>query len=183
ELFYEKKDRVLGLFQVKYAFTDWLDLQVRGSIDRTMESTENKIYNDTYFYKALGSNYVTGDYMRQSTNLDALLSLQRDLNEKFNLSAYVGASMQQGQSTSRTVDAQGLNIINFFDLINAKNPSTDNAFSQSPQVQSVYGSATLGYNDYLFLDVTARNDWSSALPRENWSYFYPSVGLTGIISE
>lgn len=183
ELFYEKKDRVLGLFQAKYAFTDWLDFQVRGSIDKTIEHTENRIYNDTYFFKGLGSNYLTGDYRRQSTNLDALLSLRRDLSEKFNLSAFIGGSLQQGQDYTLTVDANGLNKINFFDLVNARNPLTDDSFTRSPQVQSLYGSATLGYNDYLFVDVTARNDWSSALPQEAWSYFYPSIGLTGIISE
>jgi len=183
ELFYEKKDRVLGLFQVKYAFTEWLDFQVRGSIDKTIEHTDNRVYNDTYYFKGLGSTYLTGDYRRQSTNLDALLSLRRDLSEKFNLSAYIGGSLQQGQAYTLTVDANGLNKINFFDMMNAKNPLTDDSFTQDPQVQSLYGSATLGYNDYLFLDVTARNDWSSALPRDSWSYFYPSIGLTGIISE
>lgn len=183
ELFHEKKDRVLGLAQANYAFTDWLDLMVRASIDRTIEHTDNKIYNDNYYYKGVGSTYLTGDYRRQSTNVDMLLSLQRDLSEKFNLSAFLGGSLQQGQSYTLTVDANGLNKINFFDMINARNPLTDDALTLSPQVQSIYGSATLGYNDYLFLDVTARNDWSSALPRENWSYFYPSIGLTGIISE
>ncbi len=183
ELFYEKKDRVLGLFQAKYAFTDWLDFQVRGSIDKTMESTENEIYNDSYLFLDVGSNYVTGDYMRQSTNVDALLTLKRDLTETLNLSAFLGGSLQQGQASTRTVDARGLNIINFFDLINARNPLADNVFSQSPQVQSIYGQASLAYKDYLFLDATARNDWSSALPKESQSYFYPSVGLTGIISE
>lgn len=45
------------------------------------------------------------------------------------------------------------------------------------------GNATLGYKGYAYLDVTARNDWSSALPSTNWSYFYPSASLSGIISE
>ena len=183
ELFFETKDRVLGLFQAKYKFNDWLDFQVRGSIDKTIEKTENKIYNDNYFYLSVGSNYILGDYNRQSTNVDALLTMQRDLSDRFHLSAFLGGSLQQGKSSTVTADANGLNKINFFDLINAKAPLTDNSFTQSPQVQSLYASATLGYNDYLFLDITARNDWSSALPRESWSYFYPSIGLTGVISE
>src|SRR5690606_19844029 len=98
------------------------------------------------------------------------LTMQRDLSDRFHLSAFLGGSLQQGKSNTVTVDANGLNKINFFDLINARSPLTDNSFTQSPQVQSLYGSATLGYNDYLFLDITARNDWSSALPRESWSY-------------
>lgn len=182
EVFLERKDRVLGLFQVKYDFTDWLNLQVRGSIDKTLEDTEDMRYRDTYLW-SIGSNYLTANYMRQSTNLDALLSLNRTLSEKFKLVAFAGASMQQGKGYTLTIDANGLNKQNYFDMVNAKAPLPDNSHTLSPQVQSIYGSGTVGYNDYLFLDVTARNDWSSALPRENWSYFYPSVGLTGIISE
>ncbi|WP_257656384.1 SusC/RagA family TonB-linked outer membrane protein [Parapedobacter lycopersici] len=183
EIFHEKKDRVLGLFSARYRFNDWIDLLVRGSIDKTMEKTENKIYNDTYTTYGLGSNYITGDYSRQSTNVDALLSLQRDLTPSINLSANLGASLQQGSATSMSVDANGLNKQNYFFLVNARSPLTDNNFVQSPQVQSVYATATLSYNDYLFLDVTARNDWSSALPPGNQSYFYPSVGLSGILTD
>jgi hypothetical protein len=50
-------------------------------------------------------------------------------------------------------------------------------------VQSLYATTTLAYNNYLYLELTARNDWSSALPKENRSYFYPSVGLSAILSD
>lgn len=183
EIFTEDKNRVLGLFSVRYEFTDWLSLQGRASIDRTVENTEQSIYNDTYTTYGLGSNYIVGDYTRQSTNIDALLSLNRDLSDKINLSANLGGSIQQGSSESFTIDSRGLNKHNYFFLINAKDPQPTNNYYQEPQIQSVYGTATVSYNNYLFLDATARNDWSSALPKENQSYFYPSIGLTGIISE
>src|SRR5690606_9269376 len=102
ELFFENKDRVLGLFQAKYKFNDWLDFQVRGSIDKTIEKTENKIYNDNYLYLSVGSNYILGDYNRQSTNVDALLTMQRDLSDRFHLSAFLGGSLQQGKSNTVT---------------------------------------------------------------------------------
>ena len=183
EPYFEKKDRALGLFVAKYQFTDWMDFQVRGSIDKTMEKTDERYYNDTYTTYGLGSTMIVGDYMRQSTNVDALLSINRDLTKDLNLDIHAGGSMQQGNSTSMSVDANGMYKQNYFFLSNAKNPVTASSISLSPQVQSLYGMATLGYKDYLFLDVTARNDWSSALPKENWSYFYPSVGLSGIISD
>ena len=183
DIFFEKKDRVLGLFSARYEFNDWLNFQVRASIDKTLEKTDQKIYNDTYTTYGIGSTYLVNDYMRQNTNVDALLSFKRDLNKNINLSGNVGASLQQGSSTSLSVDARGLSKQNYFFLVNAKNPLTTNGYYQSPQVQSVYGTATLSYKDYLFLDATARNDWSSALPKDNQSYFYPSVGVTGIVSE
>jgi len=183
ELFFEKKDRVIGLFSARYEITDWMNVMVRGSIDKTMEKTDNKIYNDTYTTYGLGSNYIIGDYMRQNSNVDALLSINRNLSSSLNLNMNIGGAIQQGSSTSMSIDANGLNKHNYFFMVNAKSPLTDNSFSQSPQVQSVYGTATLSYKDYLFADVTARNDWSSALPPGSYSYFYPSIGLTGILSE
>lgn len=183
DLFFEKKDRVLGLFSAKYEFNDWLNLQVRGSIDKTLEKTDRKIYNDTYTTYGIGSTYVTEDFMRQSTNVDALLSFKRNLNKSFDLTGNLGGSIQQGSATSASVDARGLSKQNYFFMVNAKNPLALNGYSQSPQVQSLYGTGTLSYKDYLFLDVTARNDWSSALPKGNQSYFYPSVGVTGILTE
>lgn len=183
EPYFEKKDRALGLFVAKYQFTDWMDIQVRGSIDKTMEKTDERYYNDTYTTYGIGSTMIVNDYMRQSTNVDALLSINRDLTSDLNLDIHAGGSLQQGSATSISVNANGLFKQNYFFLSNAKNPTTSSSFSQSPQVQSLYGMATLGYKNSLFLDVTARNDWSSALPKENWSYFYPSVGLSGILSD
>lgn len=183
EPFVESKDRVLGLFQAKYQFTDWLDFMVRGSIDKTLEHVDERYYNDTYTTYGLGSTMIVTDYTRQSSNVDALLSFNRDLTPDLNLVIRAGGSVQQGKSTSQSVNANGLFKQNYFFLNNAKTPLLSSGYSLSPQVQSLYGMGTLSYKDYLFLDVTARNDWSSALPKENWSYFYPSIGLSGIISQ
>ncbi len=183
EPYFEKKDRVLGLFVAKYQFTDWMDFQVRGSIDRTMEKVDERYYDDTYTTYGLGSTMVLSDFMRQNTNVDALFSLNRDLTKDINLEFHAGGSVQQGSATSMSVNTNGLFKQNYFFLNNAKNPVTSSSLSKSPQVQSLYGLATFSYKNFLYLDVTARNDWSSALPKANWSYFYPSVGLSGIISD
>lgn len=183
DIFLEQKDRMIGLFSARYEFADWINLQVRGSFDKIMEKTERKVYNDTYTTYGLGSIYDVGDYMRQNSNVDALLTINRDFSEKFDLSLILGGAVQQGSSTSMTVESNGLNKQNYFFLSNARAPLTSNSISKSPQVQSLFGAATLSYNDYLFMEVTGRNDWSSALPKANQSYFYPSVGLTGIVSE
>lgn len=67
-------------------------------------------------------------------------------------------------------------------MSNGKSKLAKQDFS-SKRINSVLGNATLGYKGYAFLDVTARNDWSSTLPSSNWSYFYPSASLSGILSD
>ena len=182
DIYFEKKDRIIGLISGKYKFTEWLNLQLRGSIDKTMESTESKIYADSY-YSTVGSNYITGSGTHYSSNIDALLSFKHDLGKMFSLSGNLGGSIQEGRYMGNSQNATGLYKPNFFFMSNAKAAQNSNYYGRSAQVQSLYATASLAFHNYLYLDVTARNDWSSALPIGKSSYFYPSVGLTGVISD
>ncbi|MEO5998871.1 MAG: SusC/RagA family TonB-linked outer membrane protein [Chitinophagaceae bacterium] len=181
--FHEQKRRLLGLFSAQYKFNSWLDLQVRGSVDRNDEKTNEKMFQDSYELSGNGNLYNLYNGTRQATNMDALLSINRDLGKDLNLTAHIGGSVQQTTYTTVYTQANGLNKLDFFTMDNAKNPKTSNIYGSTPQVQSLYATATLSFKDYLYLDVTARNDWSSALPKENQSYFYPSFGLSAILSD
>lgn len=181
-LYYQGADRILGLFQARYEFTDWLDFQVRGSLDKTILKNDRKIYADNYF-SLVGSSYEATNTTSQSTNLDGLLSYKFNITDRIGLNGNVGGAMQQGKYSTISENANGLNKRNFFFMNNAKNLFNADSYGKSPQVFSVYSSATLDYSNYLFLDLTVRNDWSSALPKNNRSYFYPSVGLSGVVSE
>jgi len=181
-LYYQKRERFLGLISAKYSFTSWLNLQVRGSLDRTIQNNDHKVYADNYFSQ-VGSTYERHENRRQGMNMDALLSFNHALGKDFNISGNLGAAIQESRYESSDEDANGLNKSNFFFMTNAKSPIVANGYGRSPRVQSLYATATLGYRDYLFLEATARNDWSSALPKGNQSYFYPSIGLSGILSD
>ena len=181
-LYFQKRERLLGLVSLKYSFTNWLNLQLRGSMDKIIQNNDHKVYADSYFSQ-VGSTFDLGENSRQGMNIDALLSFNHSFGKDFSLSGNIGASMQESRYESKSEDANGLNKANFFFMINAKSPVVLNSYGRSPQVQSLYASTTLGYKNYLYLDVTARNDWSSALPKANQSYFYPSVGLSAILSD
>ncbi len=182
-LFFETKDRLLGLFSAKYKFNNWLDLQVRGSIDKTFQKTDDRMYEDSYHSAGQGAVYALTKMENHSTNIDALLSFKHDLSKNFDINGYLGASVQQSKFEGLNTNANGLFRQDFFFIQNAKNPKGNNYFGRSPQVQSLYATTTIGYKDYLFMDLTGRNDWSSALPKANQSYFYPSVGLTAIVTD
>lgn len=178
----QRRDRFLGLVSVKYDFTDWLNILVRGSMDKLIQNNEFKVFADNYFSQ-VGSDYDRTGARNLGVNLDALLSFNHSLGKDFDVTGNIGASLQESRFENVTENANGLNKANFFFMNNAKSPFINNVYGRRPQVQSLYAAATFGYKEYLFLELTARNDWSSALPKENRSYFYPSVGLSGIISD
>lgn len=76
-----------------------------------------------------------------------------------------------------------LTIPEFYNLSNSSNPPTSNDAQRKERTVGIYGSASLGFNDWLYLTLTARNDWSSTLPIENNSFFYPSASLSAILTE
>jgi len=182
-LFFEEKDRILGLISAKYMFADWLDLQLRGSMDKSITKTDDRLYEDSYYWAGVGAVYGLRNIRRTGINVDALLSFRGDLSENIHLSGNIGASLQESKYESQEFNARGLIKKDFFFIQNAVNANGSNSFGRSPQVQSVYAVTTFSYKDYLYLDATVRNDWSSALTAGNRSYFYPSFGISGILSD
>jgi len=179
---FQKRERILGLVSLKYTFTNWLNFQLRGSLDKTDQHIWHEVYNDSYFSQ-VGSTFDMNETKKHGINVDGLLSFNHPLGKDFSLTGNIGASLQEAWYESNSQDANGLNKQNFFFMVNAKNPVVLNAYGRTPQVQSLYANTTFGYKNYLFLDITARNDWSSALPKSNQSYFYPSAGLSAILSD
>jgi TonB-linked SusC/RagA family outer membrane protein len=125
-----------------------------------------------------------------TTTTDAILSYQKKFG-KFGLDILGGGSMRYlefRQQGARTVN--GLNVPGWYSLRNAI-PSTiagqdalDNKFGfERSQVNSLYGKATLSWDNAIFVDVTGRNDWFSTQPPKERSYFYPSVAGSFILSE
>ncbi len=181
-IYHQRKDRVLGLLSATYKLASWVDILVRGSIDKTITKWDRRVYADSY-YSLVGANYFLRNTNRYATNMDALASFRHDFTPDLKFTGNIGGSIQESRYEEVYTDANGLNKANFFEMSNAKAPIVTTDHGRSPQIQALYATATLAYRDYLFLDVTARNDWSSALPEGNQSYFYPSVGLIGILSD
>ncbi|MES3019288.1 MAG: SusC/RagA family TonB-linked outer membrane protein [Bacteroidota bacterium] len=179
---YDDVHRAVGLISAKYDFNSWLSLQVRGNVNQSFASNDSRIYSDSY-HSLAGSNYSSGNSRGLNSNADGLLTFKRDLTKNFNLSGHIGGYVQGSRNVGSSANANGLNKQDFFYLTNAKAPQTTNSFAQSPLIQSLYSAATIAYKNYLYLDLTGRNDWSSALPKGEESVFYPSVGLTAIVSD
>ena len=177
----DNRQRWSGFFKTQYEFTSWLSAFVRVGTDMTDQRIE-RVYMPGHHFHTAG-RYDFSNRRTSETNADFLFIFSKDLNENFNLSANVG-----GNHSYRTFESMGIFGEDF--KIPAK-ATVDNAKKTLPRytpkrekvVNSLYASASLSYQDMLYLDVTGRNDWSSTLPSDNRSFFYPSVSFSSLIQK
>ncbi|ACU02552.1 TonB-dependent receptor plug [Pedobacter heparinus DSM 2366] len=178
---YNKSDRVIALTSLSYLFTDDLKLMLRGSYDGESVGNEEKSYYGTY-RDPLG-RYALGAGNSQQAIGDFLLSYTKKFSADWSVQANFGGEIRNNKSSSVTASTgAGMNVPNLFALSNTSLPTAVNTLSKF-ETQSLYTNAQFGWKDVLFLDVSARNDWNSTLPANNRSYFYPSAGVSAIISE
>lgn len=184
------RNRVISSLTAKIEFTDYLNLQARGSADFTSDKYEQNIYATTT--PALSASNGNGRFImadNQATLLysDLLLNFNKQFDD-ISVTASVGASINHTTIQNTLLDSRddGLEIANVFTLGNMLGIGYLEETKGQVQNQSVFGTAQVGYKDYLFLDVTGRNDWSSTLAYTESmekGFFYPSVGLTAIVTD
>ena len=178
---YNDNSNLNTVLALKYDFTPWLYLQLRGRMAKNYRDYEEKLYWDTQYVNSGKGKYTREYYKTQYLNGDVLLGFNKNITDDFNLSANLGAEIRDNTSANLKSNTGKLIIENKFYLGNGETIETSDAESHI-QNQAVYGTVQFGFRDYLFLDVTARNDWNSTLPAPH-NYFYPSVGLSGVLSD
>jgi TonB-linked SusC/RagA family outer membrane protein len=119
----------------------------------------------------------------QNFDADALISYFQPVTPNINLSANAGASVFNRRTQEEYESTDGLIVPFLYSLSNTQGPVVASNNYYEKEIRSVYGTANLDFYDAVFLNVTARNDWSSTLPTSNRSYFYPSVALSTMLSE
>lgn len=179
------KDRLLGNVSLNFKLTDDLKLMLRSGTDFWSDTRIN-IVN---FERVRNGNKTPGRYSEevlrsQETNSDFLLTYDKMFTPDFSFLMQVGGAQRTNFYKRNYTYVGELIVDGLYNLSNA-NPSQNIAESrlEKSEVQSLYGSAQFGYLNALFLDVTARNDWSSTLPSNDRSYFYPSVSASAVVTE
>lgn len=185
----DTNQKLLASLNINFKVNDWLSLQTRGTYDRSQLNFEKKIYATTEATLApVNGRYIfdTNDFTQVYGDL--LANISTAINDKISVNAVVGLSALRTTTERLNADSGtngGLQFANVFAIQNFNaNPSV--AFTQNSletRVNSIFTSATFGFDEKVFVDVTARNDWTSTLPAANNSFFYPSVGVTGILDQ
>lgn len=177
------KDRILALASGTYDFTSYLNLRVRASIDVANNQGRTKWFNDTYIIAQNGQfNRSRSNDLRWDGN--ALLTYDDDITENWSITASAGGNWRQERNSFLGANTGSrLTIPNFFSLSNTQNVQVSSSEGAPRDVQSVFGRGEISWKDAIFLEGTARNDWSSTLPPGNWSFFYPSVGASAVLTD
>lgn len=174
------RNRFLGQLRASARFTDYLTLTGRVGMDYY---TDNYKSFGTYLADGTGttSNYSSSRTSNKEFNADLILNFDKQLGD-FSVSANLGTSIYNTTYEGLVGVAGTFEIPGWIAMANGERRQASESYSKK-EIQSVFGNASVGWKSMLYIDVTGRNDWSSTLPAANRSYFYPSVGLSGIISE
>ncbi|NQV75320.1 MAG: SusC/RagA family TonB-linked outer membrane protein [Bacteroidetes bacterium] len=178
----DSRDRFIVNGSVKYNFTDWLNAEVKGGADLYTTSSRSNVYGGSPI--ASTGRYGMGKQTFSETNFSTLISARKDnLVGKFGGMLSVGGNLMQTDFSSLSSSVGLLVVPNLFSLNNGVGPAGVSEGVSKRRINSVYSSAQINYDGYLYLDATLRNDWSSTLSKENRSFFYPSVSLSYVFTD
>ena len=184
-----KKDRMYGNVSATYKFHDWLTAMVRvgqdWSSERRNEITYNKS-NSTLTSMADktwgGGKFKEWQYSLSEFNADLILTGGGNIGKDFSLNYTAGANYRNNQQINSSLGADQLTVPNLFTISNTKGSPVTSMKTTMLRSNSIFGQASFGYKESLYLDLTARNDWNSTLPSDNWSYFYPSASASWVFT-
>ena len=176
------RDRTVSKIQFDWEIIDGLTLTGRYTRDSYSEGREAKKAFSTYGQWEGG--YNTESIYRKEANIDMILSYNKTFNEVWDVNALAGFNNMYQYGKLMRNEAKSMVVPNVYSMSNAV-PGTVlyNSSWYEKTIYGIYGMASIGFKHMIFLDLTARNDWSSTLPKENHSYFYPSASLGIIISK
>lgn len=187
----ETRMRSIISLSANLRINSWLTVQARDSVDYISDKMRQKFYASTA--PALcGANgrYIEMDYQETLIYGDVMAMGKRKW-EDFALDVAIGGSINDKNVNSTRYDSKNAslkyaNVFNLANIVMNGSASIDQKIDSRRQLQSVFGTAQVGYQDKVFLDLTARNDWASTLAytsHEKSGFFYPSAGLSFLIDK
>lgn len=179
-----EKDRVLGNINLTYEFAPWLSLMLRTGTDLWTD-TRISVNN---FERIRRGAFSRGSYSeevlrRQESNSDFILSFNKEFGSNFSVVAQAGGVNRREYYKRNYTNVLQLTIDGVYNTGNNASPNSDESLIWEKETNSLFGAVQFGFKDYLFLDLTGRNDWFSTLPSANRSFFYPSVSLSAVLTD
>ena len=185
-MFNTGKNRFLFGASLKYDITDWLDVTGRARIDYTNMLSEQRNYASTLgLFAGDKGRYYNNHYTTMQRYADVLANIHKTFaDDKISLNVTLGASIEDYKHRATLLGGDLTGVPNLFTLANMTTNKSLAKETINDQTQSIFATAQIGYKNMLFLDVTAREDWTTALANTaNMSMFYPSVGVSAVLTD
>ena len=191
---FNKQDKLAGIVTLGYEFNKNISVSYLANL--RLDMSNNEYYQNAYTDEIAAiygsqsnsvlSSYSTDQTFRRRFYGDLIVNFDYDLSDDFTFSANVGNNIQDDFIHQNQAGGSNLEIPGVYNPTNALNPylpsQLTNRYSRSRKF-SFFGQATLDYKDYLFLNVTARNDWTSVFDQSQNSFFYPSAGISFVATD
>ncbi|MCK9206976.1 MAG: SusC/RagA family TonB-linked outer membrane protein [Salinivirgaceae bacterium] len=186
------ENRIYGNISFDYKFFDWLSAMYRVGVDAS--SFNRKDWEAIMKFtpgSVQDSKKVTENpgYVKEETrntteiNQDFLVNFDKDINADFNLNGTLGFSSYQRDYRRLTAEANSLVIPYFYNLGNTDVETTSETYESTKRTYGYFGTVNLGYKDFAFLNLSARQDYSSTLPKGDNSFFYPAANVSFLLNE
>ena len=177
------RDRLFGNVAINHKFTDNLSVSLRSGMDY---SSEKRIFKRNFSSNRFKNGaYAEHDVFYREINTDFLINYKNNFGD-FSFDASFGGNRLDQTASTKQLQTTNLAQPGIFSLNNAASPIEAFQFDSKKRINSLYGIAKFGYKNYLYVDITGRNDWSSALATpfsvDGTSFFYPSISSSFILS-
>jgi len=180
----DTRDRIVAQVSANYTFTPWLTGLVRGGADNARNTTEEHFAkgNIDRASPAYNGGFTNNTGRLREMNFEGLLTARKTVSFA-DITANLGGNRRRNDSYNNAFSTNGILVEGIYNLANAGvTPTATNSEFHSA-VNSTYGSVIATMKKHWTVEVTGRNDWSSTLPKDNASYFYPSVNSSLILSD
>ena len=185
--FINHKDRFMTSAQLKYDIAKWINISGRVKLDKSVETHEKKFAASTLdLFASKYGYYSKNDITTRQIYAEALLNINKYFcDDKLSLTATLGTSLEDVNYVQDMYGGKLASVANLYTYGNVNQSTAESSQSgYHKQKQAIFLNAQLGYRSMVYLDVTGRNDWTSTLSgSDTRSFFYPTVGLSGIVTE
>ena len=173
-------DRLFGNVELGYDPTDWLNITGRVGTDLFTELRRDIVRKGTI--NRINGQFTDLEFYNREFNTDILATATRDISQDISFTGILGFNINQRSLRRTQVAANDLSVDGLYNYANAASTAPTN-HQELRRIYGLYGDFTFNYKNFLFLNVTGRNDWSSTLPENNNSFFYPSVSASVVFTE
>ena len=177
-----QKDRIYGNMTLDYQLTDWLSVMGRLGVDWFHLFTKEVAADGSNSVQP-GGKFKQAQTFQHELNADLIFSFNKQITSDFGVNGAVGANYRDYNRHYSDFSASSLTVPDLFTIGNVNGNPSVSQIDRDLKSNSVFGSASFDYKKWLYLDFTGRNDWSSTLPADSWSFFYPSVTMSWLVTE